>query len=162
MAEKAEQVEHWFYHLQYGTLEAVLPDILEKTRAKGWRALVKVGPCHGEPFAEMARLDTFLWTYRQDAFLPHGRDDEPLAEHQPVLLTTACETAQGVEVVVLVGGAEMQDVSAAQRCITILDGRNEQDRAVARKRWKQVKDKGLLGVYWQQDDHGRWVKPKGL
>ena len=160
------QVEHWFYHLQQSTLEAVLPDILEKTRAKNWRVLLKIGPCldegAGEPETEMARLDKFLWTYKQDAFLPHGRDDEPLAEHQPILLTTVCEKTQGVDAVILVGGAEMQDVSGVQRCITILDGRNEQDKAVARKRWKQAGDAGLSTAYWQQDDHGRWIKPKGL
>jgi len=158
-AEQAEPVEHWFYHLQQSTLEAVLPDILEKTRAKGWRALLKVGSCVGTPIAEMARLDKFLWTYKQDAFLPHGRDDEPLAEHQPILLTHTCEKAQGVDAVILVGGAEMADVSGATRCITILDGRNEQDKAVARERWKRAKDAGLSTAYWQQDDHGRWVKP---
>ncbi len=154
-----EQVEHWFYHLQHSTLEAVLPDILEKTRAKNWRALLKVGPCSGAPDIEMARLDKFLWTYKQDAFLPHGRDDEPLAEHQPILLTTSCEAAKNVNAVILVAGAEMQDVSAAVRCITILDARNEQDKSVARKRWKQAKGENLTTAYWQQNDQGAWAKP---
>jgi len=155
-----KQVEHWFYHLQQSSLEAVLPDILEKTRAKNWRALLKVGPGAGPAQAEMARLDKFLWTYKQDAFLPHGRDDEPLADKQPILLSVTCEKAQDVDAVILVGGAQMQDISGAKRCITILDGRNEQDKAIARKRWKQAKDAGLATAYWQQDDHGRWVKPK--
>ncbi|MBL4854690.1 DNA polymerase III subunit chi [bacterium AH-315-J19] len=155
------QVEYWFYHLQQSTLEAVLPDILEKTRAKNWRALIKIGETFGDPGAEMARLDKFLWTYKQDAFLPHGRDDEPLAEHQPILLSCTCEKAEGIDVVILVDGAEMQDVSAAERCITILDGRNEQDKTIARKRWKQANDAELTTAYWQQDDHGRWVKPGG-
>ncbi len=158
--EQVGQVEHWFYHLQQSTLEAVLPDILEKTRAKNWRALLKIGPGLGTAQEAMARLDKFLWTYKQDAFLPHGRDDEPLAEYQPILLTTTCEDAQGFDVAILVGGAQMQDVSGASRCITILDGRNEQDKVVARKRWKQAKHAGLTTAYWQQDDHGRWVKPK--
>ena len=153
-----ELVEHWFYHLQQSALEAVLPDILEKTRAKGWRALVKVGPSAGDPKIEIARLDKFLWTYKSDAFLPHGRDDEPLAEQQPILLSSTCTQAENIDVVILLSAAEIQDVSCTSRCITILDGRNEHDKDVARARWKQVKAAGHVTAYWQQNDHGRWVK----
>lgn len=158
-AAQVEQVEHWFYHLQQSALEAVLPDILEKTLAKGWRALVKVGPCNGGAEAEMQRLDKFLWTYKQDGFLPHGRDDEPMADAHPILLSCSSEKSENVDAVILVAGAEMQDVASAKRCITILDARNADDRAVARKRWKLVKDAGHKTAYWQQNDHGRWVQP---
>jgi 1-deoxy-D-xylulose-5-phosphate synthase len=34
--------EIWFYHLERSGLEQVLPGLLEKTREKGWRALVRV------------------------------------------------------------------------------------------------------------------------
>lgn len=159
MAQQTEQVEYWFYHLQQSALEAVLPGILEKTLAKNWRTLIKVGPCNGSAEAEMLRLDKFLWTYKQDAFLPHGRDDEPMADAHPILLSCVCERVENVDAVILVSGAEMQDVTAATRCITILDGRNNEDKAVARKRWKLVKDAGNETAYWQQNDHGRWVQP---
>lgn len=156
---KADKVEHWFYHLQQSNLEAVLPDILEKTLAKGWRTLVKIGPSNGAADSEMARLDKFLWTYKQDGFLPHGRDDEPMADAHPIILSCTGEKAETADAVILVMGAEMQEVAAAKRCITILDGRNEADKAMARKRWKQVKDAGHPTAYWQQNDHGRWVQP---
>jgi len=35
-------LEYWFYHLEASTIEGVLPGLLEKTRQKGWRALVKL------------------------------------------------------------------------------------------------------------------------
>ncbi len=157
--ECAKKVEHWFYHLQQSSLEAVLPDILEKTLAKKWRALVKVGTANGAAATEMVRLDKFLWTYKQDGFLPHGRDDEPMADAHPILLSCTSDKAEAVDAVILVAGAEMQDVSGAKRCITILDGRNEADKAAARARWKQVKAAGNPTAYWQQNDHGRWVQP---
>jgi len=159
MGQQADRVEYWFYHLQQSALEAVLPDILEKTLAKGWRALIKIGPLNGGAETEMLRLDKFLWAYKQDAFLPHGRDDEPMADAHPILLSCICEKCENVDVVILVGGAEMQDVTAAKRCITILDGRNGEDKAVARKRWKLTKAAGHEAAYWQQNDHGRWVQP---
>ena len=33
--------EVWFYHLERTALEQALPDLLEKTLAKGWRAVVR-------------------------------------------------------------------------------------------------------------------------
>ncbi len=159
MPDKAEKVEHWFYHLQQSSLEAVLPELLEKTLGNSWRALVKVGATNGSAEGEMIRLDKFLWTYKQASFLPHGRDDEPMADAHPVLLSCTSDKAESVGVVILVAGAEIQDVSCAKRCITILDGHNEADKAVARARWKQVKEAGNPTAYWQQNDHGRWVQP---
>ncbi len=159
MGQSSRTMEYWFYHLQQSTLEAVLPDILEKTLAKNWRTLVKIGPSNGAAEAELQRLDKFLWTYRQNAFLPHGRDNEPLAEAQPILLTCTSEKAENVDVVILLAGAEIKETSNVIRSITILDGRNEEDKSVARKRWKRVKDAGYDTAYWQQDDNGRWVQP---
>ena len=152
--------EYWFYHLQQSPVEQVLPDILEKTYAKGWRALVKVGPLLGEGTPELGRLDKFLWTYKKNGFLPHGRDDEPLADQQPILLTIqGADNSDGADVVVLVGGAKMDDIGQAQRCITILDGGDEQDKRIARARWKTAKDAGLKTAYWRQDDYGKWMQP---
>ncbi len=152
-------VEHWFYHLQQGGLASILPDILEKTQANDWRVLLKVGPCLGSPVEEMARLDTYLWTYKKIAFLPHGRDDEPLSDAHPIVLSIDAKTADGFDVVVLVAGADMNDPSNAKRCITILDGGDETDRGIARRRWKTAKDAGLTTAYWKQDDYGKWIKP---
>ena len=152
-------VEHWFYHMQQSPLEQVLPDILEKTYAKGWKTIVKIGDLRGDPAAEMARLDEYLWNYRKDSFLPHGRDDEPLSEFHPVCLSTDRVAADDAEIVVLVAGADMNDVSTSVRCITLLDGASDQDRAIARARWKKAKDDGLETAYWKQNDHGKWIKP---
>ncbi len=152
-------VAYWFYHLEHSSLEAILPDILEKIRQRGWRALLKVGSCHGSAQAEAARIDTYLWTYRQNSFLPHGRDDQPFADRQPLLISTDAKTVDNREVVVLVNGAEIEDVASARRCITILDGRNGQDRQIARQRWKNAKTAGFETAYWKQDEHGRWIQP---
>ena len=100
-----------------------------------------------------------MWTYKQDGFLPHGRDDEPMAAEQPICMSVDAETAAGYDVAVLIGGAELGDVGDVQRCITILDGGDAQDRATARARWKQAKEDGLTTAYWKQDDYGKWMKP---
>ena len=157
--ETEPKTEHWFYHLEQSSLEQILPDILGKTYAKGWRALVKVGPLLGVPNVQLKRFDDYLWTFRKDSFLPHGRDDEPMAEHHPILLSTDCQSLGDADVVILIGGAEMDNVEGAQRCITILDGNDDADKAIARGRWKRAKSDDLSVAYWKQDDFGKWGQP---
>ncbi len=152
-------VEHWFYHLEQSSLEQILPEILEKTYAKKWRAIVKIGPLLGEGMAEIKRLDSYLWLYKKDSFLPHARDDEPLSDVQPILLTTESMNAGGSDVIILIGGAEMVDMTGVTRCITILNGSDEKDKSIARMRWKQAKSDGLTTAYWRQNDHGKWEQP---
>ncbi|MFT4252489.1 MAG: DNA polymerase III subunit chi, partial [Caulobacter sp.] len=82
----AEPCEIWFYHLERSSAEQVLPELLEKTLGRGWKALVR----GGDPM-RLNALDAHLWTFRDDSFLPHGLAEEPLAERQPVLLSTGLD-----------------------------------------------------------------------
>ena len=71
-----------FYHLERSTLDAVLPQLLEKTLARGWKAVVRAGSDE-----RVQALDAHLWTYRDDAFLPHGIEGGQHDCDQPVVLT---------------------------------------------------------------------------
>ena len=99
--------DYWFYHLEASTLKGVLPGLLEKTLQKGWRALVKL------PEAELADMDAYLWTFQDDSFLPHGRDDEPQSAQQPILLSAQAESAAGFDAVFLIGGAQLKETGAS-------------------------------------------------
>ena len=68
-----------FYHLDNVRLEAVLPPLLEKSLARGWRVAVQVASDD-----RIDSLDAHLWTYREDSFLPHGTDRDNSAAAQPV------------------------------------------------------------------------------
>ena len=71
-----------FYHLQRQPIERVLPALLEKSLERGWRVIVQAA---SEERVEA--LDAHLWTFRDDAFLPHGVWRDPEAREQPILLT---------------------------------------------------------------------------
>lgn len=133
-------------------MEGVLPGLLEKTLEKGWRALVKM------PEEKLAELDGFLWTFRDDAFLPHGRDDEPQAELQPILLSTTTDSAKGFDAVFLLGGASIAEMDGVSRAMVMINGRSEEDVTRERGRWKALKDAGESLAYYQQDERGRWEK----
>ncbi|MDB5468353.1 MAG: polymerase chi subunit, partial [Phenylobacterium sp.] len=59
--------EVWFYHLERTGLDQALPELLEKTLQRGWKAVVRTGEA-----ARIEHLDSWLWSYRDDSFLAHA------------------------------------------------------------------------------------------
>ena len=145
--------EVWFYHLERTGLDQALPELLEKTLARGWSALVR---CAGRDRLE--HLDGWLWSYRDDSFLPHGAMDAPEAARQPVLLTTAADNANGAQAVFLIDGAEPPALDAYERCVVLFDGRDAAALSKARERWLEVKAQGRPASYWRQSEEGAWRK----
>lgn len=143
-----------FYHLQGQKLENVLPALLEKSLARGWRVVVQ-----GSSEDRIEALDAHLWTYRDDGFLPHGTWREQEAAAQPVLLTLTESNPNGATVRFLIEGAPMPaDAEAYQRIVLLFDGDDEEAVAAARAHWSDAKGKGFEVTYWQPDDRGRWTK----
>jgi DNA polymerase-3 subunit chi len=145
--------EVWFYHLERTSLDQALPELLEKTLARGWKALVR-SPARDR----VEHLDGWLWSYRDDSFLPHGVSDEPLAERQPVLITTGMENANGADALFLIDDAEPGDIAPYARCVLLFDGRDEAAVAAARRRWSTFKAAGAAVSYWRQGESGGWRK----
>lgn len=148
----ADGCEVWFYHLERTGLDQALPELLEKTLARGWRAIVRTS----EP-ERIGHLDGWLWSYRDESFLPHGPADEPGAARQPVLLTTGFERPNEADVLFLIDGAEPGDLAPFQRCVVLFDGGDEAQLARARGQWSVAKTNGLPVSYWRQQGRG-WQK----
>ena len=142
-----------FYHLTESTLDEALPGLLERSLARGWRAVVQSG-------TEERRnaLDSLLWTFRDDSFLAHGTDAEPHAAEQPVLLTTGTGNENGAAVRFLVDGAEPSGLSAYERVVFLFDGHDQMQVEVARRHWGAMKAEGNQVTYWQQAEDKRWER----
>ena len=91
-------------------------------------------------------LDGWLWSYRDDSFLPHGRDDEPMAERQPVLITPGMDNPNGADALFLIDGAEPGEIGGFTRCVLLFDGRDEAALAAARRKWSGFKAAGAAGI----------------
>jgi DNA polymerase III subunit chi len=141
-----------FYHLVRAPLDKVLPDLLERSLARGWR-------CAVEASEERARLlDDLLWTYSDESFLPHGleADDGP---SQPVVLVSHAGNPNRATVRFIVDGAPLpDDARSYDRLVLIFDGKDEEAVATARRRWTEAKALGLEATYWLQNEEGRWVQ----
>ena len=142
-----------FYHLEVRPLESVLPQLLEKTLERGWRAVVETG---SRERAEV--LDSLLWTFRDDAFLPHGMAGEETDAHQPILLTTEPnENPNGATVRFFVDRAVPQSAEGYKRLVYMFSGLDPDAVSVARLAWRALRD-GNEVTYWQQESDGRWIK----
>lgn len=142
-----------FYHLERQPLERVLPQLLKKSLARGWRAVVQAGSDE-----RVEALDAALWTYREDSFLPHGTAGDGNAAMQPVFLTAGGDNPNQADVRFLIDGTETSEVSGYQRMVYLFDGRDEAAVEAARALWKVLRAQGHDVTYWQQDEAGRWVK----
>lgn len=142
-----------FYHLQNAPLERVLPQLLERSLERGWKAIVKAGGPE-----RLEAINSVLWTYSDDSFLPHGtRSDGPPAL-MPIYLTVEDDNPNEADVLFLVDGAEPATLGAYQRCVLMFDGRDEAALSAAREHWKAIKAEGHDATYWQQSPEGRWEK----
>ncbi|MDU0339298.1 DNA polymerase III subunit chi [Bosea rubneri] len=146
--------EIWFYHLQSRPLEQVLPTLLERSLARGWKVVVE---CSSRE--RLASLDDRLWTYADDSFLPHGTAGEPDAAGNPIVLTTDSDNPNAAQVRFCVDGVRIPDaLDTYERVILMFDGDDPEALASAREDWKKLRARGLAATYWQQDDTGRWEK----
>lgn len=142
-----------FYHLTESKLEDALPPLLDKSVGRGWRVAVQMRDA-----ARRDALDTHLWTFREESFLPHGTDESEMADRQPVLLTLSEDNLNAATVRFLVDGAETGAVGAYERVVFMFDGYDQEELDGARAQWKKLKGEGHTLTYWQQTEDGRWEK----
>lgn len=144
--------EVFFYHLEARPLEQVVPQLLEKSLERGWRAVVEVGSTE-----RAEALDALLWTYRDDSFLAHGLAGQDTDALQPVLLTTGNDNANSAQVRFFVDRAVPRDTAGYQRIVYLFSGHDPDALAEARAAWRALRE-GNEVTYWQQAPDGRWTK----
>jgi DNA polymerase-3 subunit chi len=142
-----------FYHLEQASLESVLPGLLEKTLERGWRAVVRAGSRE-----RIEALDSHLWTYRDESFLPHGASGDGAL--QKVWLTDGEDTPNDPQILFLVDGAQTspESIKTLERCVMIFDGNDDEAVGAARGFWKAASAAGHEATYWKQSETGRWEK----
>ncbi len=140
-----------FYHLEGQPLESVLPNLLERTLQRGWRAVVQAGSTE-----RLDAVDALLWTYADDSFLPHGTAKDGAPDRQPILLTVGPDNTNGAGVRFLIDGADIDTYAGYVRIVVIFDGRDEEALTLARAQWQRARAQGSKATYWRQTAAGRW------
>ncbi len=148
--------ETLFYHLERRSLDDVLPGLIEKTLERGWRALIRT-----ESSERADAIDTLLWTYNDQTFLPHAQAGEGDPKRQPVLITVEDVNPNGADVLFCVGGtvpASWDAVSELTRVVLMFDGRDADVLSRARAAWKDAKAAGHDVTYWKEQPSGKFEK----
>lgn len=138
-----------FYHLYTRTLDQALPEIVQKALSAGHRIVIRAS--HDK---EVERLNTLLWTFRPDSFIPHGSAADGNPAQQPVWLSAGNDNPNNANVLILTGGMEAETLDGYTLACDIFDGRNEDNVTAARQRWKNYKTAGHSLTYWQQTEKG--------
>lgn len=144
-----------FYHLTEAPLEAALPVMLDRTLARGGRAVVR-----GSHADRLSFLNGHLWTSDEAGFLPHGMDGDPDPDRHPVWLTAADAVPNGAKTLFLIDGAaaSLDEMGTMEITALLFDGHDQSAVEAARTQWRSVTGAGLKAVYWAQEAGGRWVK----
>lgn len=147
--------EWWFYHLERPPLAAALGPLFEKCLERDWRVLVS----SPSPTA-LNQIDTDLWKWKDDSFLPHGMVDE-FADRQPVLLSENFENLNRSSVLVLLNGQDTDTSDVAfERVMVVFEDGDGQARGSARQQYKRARDAGGSVRYFQQTPSGGWSEKK--
>lgn len=140
-----------FYHLLNSPLDKVLPTLAERVYALDKRLLIKTSLIEQAEY-----VNTLLWTYRNDSWLPHGTENDGNEADQPVFITTQDVNPNGASVIMLLDGGTVDEISGFERCLNLFNGRDEGSVQAARELWKAVVAAGFEAYYWQQDERGKW------
>ena len=139
-----------FWQLSRDPVERVVALIAERTRSAGEKLLVVA-----DEEAQRASLSQSLWEAKPEAFLANGEASAPRAARQPILLSAACEPANGAKYVVLADGTWREGAEAFERAFLLFG-----DAAVdgARAVWRQFDGReDVERSYYAQED-GKWAR----
>ncbi len=112
----------------------VLLRIVEKAYLNGHKIYIA---CKNRSEAE--NIDSALWVFKQDRFIPHGMVDSP--EGKIVAVGWGQEPELHNEVLINLLGSVPSFFSRFDRLIEIVDS-NESDLMLGREHWKFYKDRG--------------------
>lgn len=140
-----------FYHLQKTPLEQVLPKLCEKAYSTGKRIKILLSTDERVEF-----INSLLWTYNDESFLPHGSKKDGFIEEQPIFISASEENENGASILILADNAmpDVEKLVAYERVLNIFDGNNEQALNESRTYWKKINSIGGELHYWQQNING--------
>lgn len=142
-----------FYHLTSTPLERALPKLLEKCLQGGFTTRIKL-----ESDEKAEWMNTLLWIYNPDSFLPHGTAKDGYSEAQPIYLTAGDDNANNADLLIVTDGSTVKPEPELKRMLDVFDGNDEAATAGARERWKHYQDQGHPVVYIKQTPSGSWEK----
>lgn len=143
----------FFYHLTSTSLDQALPKLLEKALQGSFKTVVQVSDAQ-----EAERLNSWLWNYNPDSFLPHGTAQDGSSDQQPIYITPQEENPAAANLLVVTCGTRPSSAGSYARVLDVFDGADDTQVAGARARWKEYSAEGHTMSYIRQNASGGWEK----
>lgn len=124
--------------------------ILEKCFKNDLKTFVQVGD---EDTKKM--LNKTLWTFAQKSFIPHGSDEDPAPEKQPIYISCKDECPIDASCLMLIG-KERKDVGDYERVLVMVDGSAANDVENAQSLCDSLKNLGHKAEYYKQNGSKGW------
>lgn len=141
-----------FYHLRSTSLERAVPKLVEKALASKARVVVLARDA-----AMIRRLSDQLWSANPQGFLPHGTQEDPHPEWQPIYLTTAQENPNQATILMVLNGTIPPAFSHYEKLLDLFDGNDEASVAAARERYRHYRSQPDIALqYVLQQPGGGW------
>jgi DNA polymerase-3 subunit chi len=143
--------EVWFYHIERGGVETVLPVLLRRGLDRGLRMAVETT---GTERAN--QLSQQIWAAEDTAFIPHGLATDSGSHLQPIIIADSAENPNKATCRFYVDGAEPKSLDGLDRVCILFDGRDPSGLEAARALWRRFTTDNTKAIYQKQDESGRW------
>ena len=142
-----------FYHLQKQSLDEVLPKLVEKAYSLNKKIKITIG---NEERVEA--VNSLLWTFNDEKFIPHGSKKDGFSEMQPIFISSENDNPNNAVLLFVIDDADIdiEKISDFERIFYIFDGNSEFSLNKARILWKALKNCDNQINYWQQNSSGKW------
>lgn len=148
-----------FYHLTRSPADRLLPQLIAKARAAGWRIELR-----GADPRRLDQIDDQLW--QAEGFIAHGRAGGPHDARQPILLTLGGRdddnpAARTAPCLIALDGAPVPagDAAHRERVLILFDGNDPAALDQARGQWRDLTAAGIAAEYWSEAS-GRWERKR--
>ena len=139
-----------FYHLMQSSPKDALPRLAEKAFASEQLMIILT--------SNVKEWNDHLWSYKPEAFLPHGcdLDGDPLVD--PIWITSQAHRPIEADLLLVCDDMDvpLEFAQGFEKCLYLFDGRNDASLAKARALWKSLE--GTERHYFQQTAKGGWEK----
>lgn len=142
-----------FYHLQKKPAQDVIPELASKVLQSTQKMVILTSSKEQSDF-----LNSLLWTFKPDSWLPHGNYKTGSPDLQPIWITEKYENPNESKIIMLLDGLTLSDYSDFERCLYLFNGNNEEELKKARLFWTDAKQNNCENHYWQQDSSGKWFE----
>ena len=105
-----------------------------------------------------AIVDEYLWSYKDESFLPHIKVDKDPSEFDSIVISSYQLNLESYKTLIVFKGSsvEIDYINYFKKVYYFFDNSKNDEREVARTLWKEAIKSGTKCKYWQVQEN-KWI-----